>query len=256
MVDGSKVEKRNYFRFYNVLIDKRWWATLSEKAIRIYPVIARYYNPKTQESYPSFSAFEKLGGLRRDAIRSGLDELRECGLIEELPREKRKCGRSMQLVNRYKLVLPIPEVVPEKALPQEKQSSPDIADYLNGRSSPDLGVEVVQPQTQKMPLNSTNINNTKDIEKLFDYFCLKTGKKLKLTEVRKGIIEKRLKDGYDMSQLRQAIDNFIQDDWPDRYKYIDIVYCIGVRNKVDNLEKWLNWKPKNRLQGAAARELK
>lgn len=32
----------------------------------------------------------------------------------------------------------------------------------------------------------------------------------------------------------------MKDDWENRHKYMNIVYCIGVRNKVDNLDKWLN----------------
>ena len=35
------------------------------------------------------------------------------------------------------------------------------------------------------------------------------------------------------------------DDWEDRHKYCDVIYCIGIRNKIDNLEKWLNYKQKS-----------
>ncbi len=46
-----------------------------------------------------------------------------------------------------------------------------------------------------------------------------------------------------LKELRGAVNNFLKDDWPDRHKYIDIVYCIGIRNKIDNLEKWMNFVP-------------
>jgi len=84
----------------------------------------------------------------------------------------------------------------------------------------------------------------KYVTEFFDYFLLKTKKSLKLTPERKMIIERRLKEGRTLEQLKQAVDNFILDDWQDRHKFTDIVYCIGVRNKIDNLDKWLNIKTK------------
>jgi hypothetical protein len=85
--------------------------------------------------------------------------------------------------------------------------------------------------------------HTQDVTSFFEYFCLKTKKRFTLNQVRRDIITLRLKD-HSLDQLKLAVDNFIQDDWPDRHKFIDIVYCIGTRGKVDNLEKWLNWQPK------------
>lgn len=74
----------------------------------------------------------------------------------------------------------------------------------------------------------------------FDYFCLKTKKNLKLTQDRSRIIKKRFDEGYSLDQLKQAVDSFVQDDWPERYKYIDVIYCIGQqRGKPDALDKWL-----------------
>jgi uncharacterized phage protein (TIGR02220 family) len=87
----------------------------------------------------------------------------------------------------------------------------------------------------------TDIHKAKEI---FDYFLLKTKKSLKYTQGRQGIIELRFKDGFTSEQMKQAIDNFVLDDWVERHKFVDIVYCLGIRNKVDNLEKWLNYKPK------------
>ena len=84
------------------------------------------------------------------------------------------------------------------------------------------------------------------VTEFFDYFLLKTKKSLKLTPERKKIIEKRLDDDYTLEQLKLAVDNFMADEWPDRHKFIDIVYCLGIRNKVDNLDKWLNVKSKSK----------
>ena len=88
---------------------------------------------------------------------------------------------------------------------------------------------------------------TKDntyIVDFFDYFLLKTKKSLKLTIERRALIEKRLQEGRTLTELKQAVDNFVQDDWIDRHKFMDLVYVIGIRGRIDNLDKWLNVKPK------------
>jgi uncharacterized phage protein (TIGR02220 family) len=84
----------------------------------------------------------------------------------------------------------------------------------------------------------------KDVTEFFSYFLLKTKKDFKMNEERQELISKRLKKGFTLEQLKLAVDNFVQDDWEGRAKSMDLVYCIGIRNKVDNLEKWLNYKPK------------
>ena len=83
------------------------------------------------------------------------------------------------------------------------------------------------------------------VTEIFGYFLLKTKQKLQLTSERKLIIERRYRDGQTIERLKTAVDNFIQDDWEERPKFMDLVYCIGIRNKIDNLDKWLNWKPKD-----------
>lgn len=92
--------------------------------------------------------------------------------------------------------------------------------------------------------NDNDIKEEKEEKAFLDYFNLKTGKKYFLTPERKRIIKQRRKK-YSLEQLNIAVDNFIQDDWSDRHKFIDVVYCIGVRRGIDNLERWLNWKPKS-----------
>ncbi|MES0334816.1 MAG: Lin1244/Lin1753 domain-containing protein [Candidatus Magnetobacterium sp. LHC-1] len=89
----------------------------------------------------------------------------------------------------------------------------------------------------------------KDVETFFDYFTLKTKKRFRLTDANKELIRTRLKDGYTIEQLKKAVDNFIQDDWPERKDHMDLIYCIGKqKGKPDNLEKWLNYKPKEAIR--------
>jgi uncharacterized phage protein (TIGR02220 family) len=101
------------------------------------------------------------------------------------------------------------------------------------------------PKTPHQPNQPTIPTNT-DVSEFFDYLLLKTKKNLRMNEARRGIIERRLKDGYTLEQMKKAVDNFVQDPWEGRQNHIDVVYCIGIRNKVDNLEKWLNWTPRKK----------
>jgi uncharacterized phage protein (TIGR02220 family) len=84
------------------------------------------------------------------------------------------------------------------------------------------------------------------VQSFFAYFIEKTKKNLKLTPERSAIIKKRFNDGRTLEELKRAVDNFVADDWAERERFTDIIYCIGVHNKVDNLDKWLNFKPKTR----------
>lgn len=81
----------------------------------------------------------------------------------------------------------------------------------------------------------------------FAYFCEQTKQKLVFNDERKRVVEGRYKEKRSLQELKTAVDNFIKDDWADRHKYMDVVYCIGIRNKIDNLEKWLNSKPKDEI---------
>lgn len=96
------------------------------------------------------------------------------------------------------------------------------------------------------PTNYTNqlTNNTytEQVQEVFAYFCLKLNKKIILTSERAKIIQQRFKEERSIEELKMAIDNFSKDDWPDRHKYCDVVYAIGTRNKVNNLDRWLNNK--------------
>jgi len=77
----------------------------------------------------------------------------------------------------------------------------------------------------------------------FSYYLLKTKKAFKLTKSCRDLIDSRLKDGFTIDQMKTAVDNFVQDDWVDRSKHLDLIYCIGKqKGKPDNLEKWLNIK--------------
>lgn len=94
----------------------------------------------------------------------------------------------------------------------------------------------------------------KFVTEFFDYFLLKTKQNITLTPERKQTIEHRYRERRLMVDLKRAVDNFMVDDWEDRHKFMDLVYCIGIRNKIDNLEKWLNYKPIKKQEYHAPKE--
>jgi uncharacterized phage protein (TIGR02220 family) len=92
--------------------------------------------------------------------------------------------------------------------------------------------------------NDNNVNNdNKEIGEFFSYYLLKTKKAFKLTALAKELIKKRMSEGFTLEQMKMAVDNFVSDPWEKRKERLDLIYCIGIRNKIDNLDKWINWKP-------------
>jgi hypothetical protein len=114
-------------------------------------------------------------------------------------------------------------------------------------TDPESGEE--DPKAKEKALQEEQIRQVMDhFNQECKAFCPKG---LKLTEIRKGIIKKRLfDDKISLDDLKKAITNFSKDDWQDRGKYCDIVYAIGIRNKADNFEKWVNYSPKGKRYAA------
>ena len=165
-------------------------------------------------------------GISERSIRTGLKNLENCGFS------------TSKTTNRFSII----SLCNYKSYRSLLCESDQVSDQptTNQRPAND------QPTTTNNNYNNYKNEKNKDILEFLDYFNLKANKKLTLTEDRKNIIKKRLSDGYSFEQLKKAVDNFIQDDWPDRYKHIDIIYCIGKqRGKPDNLEKWLNQSTKH-----------
>jgi hypothetical protein len=79
-----------------------------------------------------------------------------------------------------------------------------------------------------------------------DYFNFRLGVRYTVNDARARIIERHYNNKVPLADIKTAIDNFSNDDWDGRNKYCDIVYAIGVRNNIDNFEKWLNIAPKRK----------
>jgi len=106
-----------------------------------------------------------------------------------------------------------------------------------------------KPQTNQKQTTTDNkynkgeVNISREVNEFFNYFLLKTKKAFKFTQEKGELIEKRFGEGFTLEQLKQAVDNFVQDPWRGRAEHLDLIYCIGKqRGKPDNLEKWLNTK--------------
>ncbi|PIY82964.1 MAG: hypothetical protein COX96_00605 [Candidatus Omnitrophica bacterium CG_4_10_14_0_2_um_filter_44_9] len=94
--------------------------------------------------------------------------------------------------------------------------------------------------------NKEKKENNKDIATFFSYYLIKTKKNFRLTSDKVSLIDKRLKEGYTLDQLKQAVDSFVDDPWEGRAEHLDLIYCIGKqKGRPDNLEKWLNFKPES-----------
>jgi uncharacterized phage protein (TIGR02220 family) len=108
--------------------------------------------------------------------------------------------------------------------------------------------ETVAESTQSK-VKESKVNTYRPLcQEVLDYFCLKTGKKFLLTKDRGAVISQCLKEGRTLEDFKKAVDNFCQDDWPEREKFMDIVYVFGVRNKINNFDKWLNFTPKEQVR--------
>jgi len=110
-----------------------------------------------------------------------------------------------------------------------------------------------QTNPKQKPIDNKDNKENKShipISSFWEYYLLKVEKEYKLTPERRALIEKRLAEGYSLEQLKCAVDRFVEDDWPDRSRYMDLIYCIGKqKGKGDALEKWLYKEPKTQSKG-------
>ena len=132
---------------------------------------------------------------------------------------------------------------PKNHIPNDLKMLQTLELIVTNRNEALQDVTNVHLQTVQTVHNITIQNEV--IAGFFNYFLLKTKKAFRLTPASRELIKQRLEDGFTIEQMKQAVDNFMQDDWADRHKHLDLIYCIGKQQgKPDNLEKWLNWKPK------------
>jgi uncharacterized phage protein (TIGR02220 family) len=96
---------------------------------------------------------------------------------------------------------------------------------------------------------SSVTNSTRLVNSVFDYFLGKTKKRFQLTQDRRKLI-KGVLEAYSENDCKRAIDNFVNDPWPDRKQHLDPKYCF----KLEKFEKWVNQKPIRSPQEKIVRE--
>ena len=207
---------------------------ISGEAVQVLNIILRNtYGWNLKEAFIPLSEFVERTGLPKNSICKAIKKLLAMNTITKKGNVTQKVNgkyynpASYGFQKDYELWRPLPKKRTVKTVTQ-KVNKP----YPKKRTK------------QGDTLIKDNLNTC--VCTFFSYFVEKTGKtsKYKLTPERKKLIEKRLKDEYTLEEMKKAVDNFIQDDYEDRSKFMDLVYCIGIRRGVDNLEKWVNKKPK------------
>lgn len=126
--------------------------------------------------------------------------------------------------------------------------------YIGKDNLPDPEQEnLILNQPLTNPEETLNTNRDKrdklikyktECEEFMSHFNAACGKSLSLDgkagELRLRVISQRLGDGFSLDQLKKAVDNFSTSDWHRERGFVDVVYCIGIRDGKDNLERWLS----------------
>ena len=88
---------------------------------------------------------------------------------------------------------------------------------------------------------------TPEIKEVFDHYIKVSGRnpnKYRMNQQKKVMVRRALGRGWEVKDLKTAIDNMFGDNWPGRRKYSGMEYCIGNwAEKGDAVEKWLNETP-------------
>lgn len=153
--------------------------------------------------------------------------------------------KNQRLNNPALPTLPLPEWIEYEI--KEYPSKKKYAEYKVIQEKIPVDYQYTTSNTEKKPIETIKKPiETKEISLFWNYFLLKTKKAFKLSDDKRELIAKRLGEGYTLEQLKQAVDNFVADDWEGRAEHLDLIYCIGKqKGKPDNLEKWLNKQPED-----------
>ncbi len=128
-----------------------------------------------------------------------------------------------------------------------------VYNLLNNQKQPSEKSEgnLLNNQTGNRVVKESNINKDKLVQntnQFWEYFTLRTERKLKLTPDRKRLIGKCLSN-WSLMELMLCVDAFVVDEWPGRKEHMDLIYCIGhQRGKPDNVEKWLGKSKKSEVR--------
>jgi len=157
-----------------------------------------------------------------------------------LKKEGIQIGLSKDFYKLPKQATELPKQVME--LPEQVTIRERITQTGNYRELPKQVLTDTQTGNKSLPkqVHTKEIKENTTKETIMSYFNEVCKKTLKLSPLRRKIIDNCLKGGRSVDDIKKAILNFSRDTWEDRAKYCDLVYAIGVRNKIDNFDKWFN----------------
>lgn len=225
-------DNKQFFKFYHDIIVSSTWAKLSLAAKAVYPVIARYTNHKTGESFPSLSTISKYAGLHRESVVNAINDLINAGLII-----KRKGGG--RISNVYQLVY----------FYQVVGLSDSSSNVIRPHKSSKQTAPVRLSNTNYININKSNITISKDnvitnisIEKeIVDSFY--SSLNLKASKVKRergyGIVKDLLGEGYKDNELRFA-SRWACDNVKDINSFSIVPHIIDQAIKASKKEKHKN----------------
>ena len=232
-----------YTEIANELLDALCRTKLNSEARRVFDFILRKtYGFHKKYDVISVSQYIEGTGLPKRSVERGKEVLKESNMITT----DRIVGSQKLRISIQKDYTKWSRYIPPKettdrtvgGLPTDLTHT---TDKIDGETTDKTAAHKIKKDNiQKKDL---------DVRDFFSFYLLKTKKQFNLTKERVDLIKKRLSDGFSIDQLKQAVENFVLDDWEGRVKHLDLIYCIGKqKGKPDNLEKWINFRPEKPIR--------
>lgn len=242
-----------YTMIANELLAALSWSNLSGPEFMVaLTVISKTYGWKRKEAQVSLTDFQVATRMTRTRVIRALKVLVRQGVLGSIVGSTSKAA-TYWINKDYEQWQTSPSIMRGTSLPRIVH---DTSSSIVHDTTPSI-ICVAQDTilrnsiitVKKLKERKERKTPSPEAQAVFAYFCLKNNKKILLDSVRLGIIQGRLKEGRTVIEMKHAIDAFAKDIWEDRHKFCDIIYCLGTRNKINNLDKWLSVTPMDQPQG-------
>ena len=221
--------EKGFIKVPRSIIDQPWYN--DSVAVRIY----LHLLAKAVWSNISITYNEEVVNLRPGQYWTTLSRL-----ALEIGYTKRTVQRAVEALKRYKAVTvtctrkgTILELFRDE--PEQARYEEGTLPFENGTPN---GTQNVPKYKNNINKNNINKNNTHTSDELtvWQHYLQKTHRTQEylLTPKRKTWIKNALKS-YPVSDCLAAVDRFVDDDWPDRQRFLDIKYLFGEQSRID---KW------------------
>lgn len=225
--DGS------YTKMPNIFIDNQIMAQLNDKSFKCLIFIIRQTSGYDRVSYPiAITQFQKYCGIKkRDTVMSCIRELEEKKII--------KVTRKSGYLNVYSL---LPSQPLERVFPLEERG--DLEQDGTGPIKQDETSPIKQGPNKEKPKENLKENLKENINTIFEFWksIFSKTEKVVLSDKRKTKILARLKQGYTVDEIKQAIVNCSQSDYHIKNAYTDIELICREPEKLDRFINMNNTK--------------